>query len=151
MSFEYKYEYEVTENGTIILKLPKEMHLIQDFLITDVGYSAGLKYIDAIKEVERSGDVKEITGNSTTLEIGKQDTKVINDPLDEEYTVRTSELESIIWTYTQIACEVYFNTKSQVKEKERKLIEDNLKEGIDVEVMKNLRSILSDIIKKDRA
>lgn len=108
------------------MKLSDELRLLEDFLVSDVGFSNGSRYLKLLNRAihEETCDAQ-ITGNTTTLFIQCKKTRVINNPLDQECEVDTPTLRNIVEIYAR---NVYVHKLELKLKREQEMIAKSMKE-----------------------
>lgn len=97
-----KYNIQFTETGMLDTNLPKEYRIVEDLLVADVSVNSGRKYLQIFNKVIHDGVDAQITGNTTTLQVTQEKTKVTNNYLEKSCDILTSELRMIIESYLKL-------------------------------------------------
>ncbi|MGB8954004.1 MAG: hypothetical protein WCC10_01400 [Tumebacillaceae bacterium] len=123
-----EYTFITLDSGIVRMKLPTELALIEDFLLSDVGFNNGGRYLKLLNSAIHTDTFDErITGNTTTLCINPSKTLVINNPLDSEMEIETHVLRNIVEIYAR---NVYIHKLNLKLKREQELITRSVNEII---------------------
>jgi hypothetical protein len=110
------YPVKVTDGGILFLEMPEELTLLEDFMIIDLNINNIQEYLYNIEEAITKGSKIEVTGNTTTLSINKEQTVVYNNSIDEECTLETEKFKEIIKSYLKE--NLLFSIEKDIKKKQ---------------------------------
>ena len=103
----YPYHVEYTKFGLPIMRLPKEIKLVETLLFSDIQGSGGEYFLSEIDRIlQGKAAYSEIAGNVCGLEIKKDFTRVIDmladDGIGKACVIETLELRELILIWSKI-------------------------------------------------